>query len=61
MFNKNGSYNNTSLICGNIQTLGTCEKLDNYFRDQDALETNNQTFRVPFDRLSLKSMNKDCR
>ena len=61
MFNKNGSSNNTSLSCGNLQTFGACEKLDNYFRDQDALETNNNTYRVPFDRLNLKSMGKDCR
>ena len=61
MFNKNGSSNNTSLSCGNLQTFGTCEKLDNYLRDQYALETNNQTYRVSFDRLNLNSINKDCR
>ena len=61
MFNKNGSSNNTSLSCGNLQTFGVCERLDNYFQDQDDLEINNQTYRVPLDRLNLNSMNNDCR
>ena len=61
MFNKNGSSNNTSLSCGNLQMFGMCDSLDKYFRDLDDIENDNQTYRVSFDGLNLNSMNKGCR
>ena len=60
IFNKNGTSNDNTLLCGNMTRMGECGDLTSYFRDLDKIKENNESSEFTFENLNLNSINQDC-
>ena len=61
VFNKNGTSNDNTLLCGNMERMGECEQLTNYYRDLDRKKENNESSQFDFEHLHLNSINQHCK